>query len=141
MQTPFQPYLFPVADLPLLSDDEIRRKGMNVIRKIYKVRKSLVGGETCYVNYLNDAIARIRAVSRLSDNQREELVLYAIERQGATSLTEIVEDTRIDRKSVEIILESLMNREILYNTRKYTPGMDKKNYMYKSIRVRTPEGV
>lgn len=139
--SPVQLCLFDTNVLPPISEDEFRRRGGSVVRKLYKVRQSLTGGETAYVNYLNECIEKVRAVSRLSVNQREELILYSIERSGSTTVTEIVEDTKLDKKSVIDILTKLGtgDRAVLYSARKYTPGMPKPHYLIKSRRIKSPE--
>jgi DNA-binding MarR family transcriptional regulator len=68
-------------------------------------------------------------------------VLVAIEIQGATTPTEIAEDSRLPASVVKEILGELIKKNILYLAPKFIPGSDRQYYMYKSNRVKTPEVV
>lgn len=114
MLLPVQPYLFETFNFPPIPDDEVRRKGNSVVRKLRDVEKRLAGGETAYRHIIDEAVKKIRSVSRLSDSQRESLVLHAIERCEAETLAEIVEDTKLDKSVVNAILADLGTKGILY---------------------------
>lgn len=122
------------------SPDATRRAGQSLVTKLLKVRQSLAGDESLYRAHVNACIDTIRGFSEFSDTKREELVLYAIERQGATTPTEIAEDTRLDPEIIKGILIDLHARGIVYQVKKYIPGSGRPWTMLKSRRAQTPEG-
>jgi hypothetical protein len=138
---PHQPWLFPDIALAdsFVSDDDLRLAAKAVIDKELKVRRSLAGPELLFVDELNKLIEHIRSLSRLSDTQREELVLYSIERQGATTFDEIAGDTRLHVSVVKEIVEKLKTDGRLTTPKKYIPGSDRSYPMFKSSRQAIPE--
>jgi hypothetical protein len=121
------------------SPEAIRRAGKLLIQKLLTVRRSLTGTETQFLNQINDCIELVRAHCRYSDTQREELVLYAIEKSCATTESEISEDTRLDIGVVRMILADLKAREIVYQVNKFIPGSDRQYHILKSRRVENVE--
>jgi hypothetical protein len=139
--TASQPWLFPdiaLADT-FVSDDDLRGSAKSVIDKLLKVRRSFLGTEEIWTDELNKAIELIRSLSRLSDNQREEAVLYSIERQGATTFDEIAGDTHLHVSVVKEIVEKLKTAGRLRTPKKYIPGSDRPYQMFKSSRLAIPE--
>lgn len=135
MHQPFQPDLFDTAASPP-PPDETRRKGVSVIKKLGRLKRGLVCGETAYSQYIDKCAEQIRSVSRLSEHQRETLILHVIERCGAQSFIEILEDTRIDAPSVKAILQQLIDREILFKTKRAGGAFGGRvQFIYKSRRV------
>ena len=135
-----QPNLFEWLMPNPSAADEIRRKGSSVIRKARRLQSDLRGAEAAYSIFFDDLCAKVRSVSKLSDYQRERLVLIAIEQCGASSVAEIVEDTRIDKGSVSKIIVELGRQGILYRAKKR--GSDsggKPVWIIKSRRVKSPE--
>jgi len=137
---PYQPWLFPamVAVVPFAEYDR-RQAGKSLVQKLLKVRRSLDNTELEYLPELNTLIDKLRQVTKYSDHQREELVLYAIERSGATTVNEIAEDTKFTGDTVKEILHELHARNLVYQVRKYIPGSDRPNFAIKSRRVKVPE--
>ena len=73
-----------------------------VIDKLLKVRRSLSPAEERFaLPKINFLIEEFRSLIRATPIQREEMVLYSIERSGATTETEISEDTRLHRTVVK----------------------------------------
>lgn len=116
-----------------------RQAGKALVQKLLKTRRTLSNAESEFLPQLNELIEKIRAVARFTDHQREELVLYAIERSGATTINEIAEDARLTRDVVKEILIDLGKRSLVYQTRRYVPGSDRPQFAIKSRRVAVPE--
>jgi len=127
-----------VAVVPFAEYDR-RQAGKSLVQKLLKVRRSLDNTELEYLPELNTLIDKLRQVTKYSDHQREELVLYAIERSGATTVNEIAEDTKFTGDTVKEILHELHARNLVYQVRKYIPGSDRPNFAIKSRRVKVPE--
>lgn len=147
-EPPVQPLLFAdghnnQAATPLpasaFTDDRYRNAGKRLIAKVLKLRASLIGDEEQFIGDVNDLIDEIRRKTRLTDSQRDEAVLYAIERSGCTYVTEIAEDTRLTQADVKKIIESLHARGIVRFVKRYIPGNARPRQMIKSNRVHSPE--
>lgn len=111
-----------------------------VIDKILKVRRSLSPAEQEFaLPRINLLIEELRSLVRMTPTQREEQVLYSIERQGATTETEISEDTKLHRVKVKEIVQSLVDKNILYIVRKTVVGSDRPQFAIKSKRLDMPE--
>ena len=139
-ETPYQPWLFPhmVAVVPFAEYDR-RQAGKSLVQKLLKTRRSLTIAEQQFLPDLNALIDKLRQTAKFTDHQREELVLYAIERSGATTPNEIAEDTKLSRDAVNEILHSLAMRNVIYQARRYVPGSDRPQFAIKSHRVKVPE--
>lgn len=120
-------------------EDTQKRAAKTTVDKLLKVRRTLNPHETVFTTQINDCIERIRSISRLSDNQREEVVLYSIEVQGATTLVEIAEDCRLDKRIVVEILQGLVGRREVYQVSRLVVGSDRPQFMYKSARMKVGE--
>lgn len=138
---PLQPWLFdePTVREFIASKDARMKAGKAVVDKLLKLRRTMEGLELEHLPEINSFIEKLRAKTRFTDSQREELVLLAIERHGATTLTEISEDTRIAKDAVKEIVVGLGKRGVLYQVPRYVPGSDRPQYAIKSHRVRLPE--
>lgn len=111
-----------------------------VIDKLLKVRRSLSGPEQEFgLPKINLLIEELRSLVRSTPSQREEMVLYSVERQGAISETEIAEDTKLHRSVVKQIVNALIDKELLYRVRRHVPGSDRPQFAIKSNRVKLPE--
>ncbi len=111
-----------------------------VIDKLLKVRRSLSAPEQEFgLPKINLLIEELRSLVRATPSQREEMVLYSVERQGAVSETEIAGDTKLHRKVVEQIVADLIEKQILYKVRRLVPGSDRPQFAIKSNRVKLPE--
>ncbi len=129
--------LSEVAETPAVNEAAVSK---SVIDKILKVRRSLSAAEQEFaLPKINLLIEELRSMVRMTPTQREEQVLYSIERQGATTETEIAEDTRLHRSKVREIIESLVQKNILYLVRKTVVGSDRPQFAIKSRRLETPE--
>ena len=137
---PEQPWLFEeMAGGPgVLSPTDKRYK--RAVDILLRARREL-GEQVEGLIEITACIDAVKAKSRLSGTQREELILYAIEKQGATTVTEISEDIRIAPSIVKQLVEAMITGGTLYAVRKYIPGSDRQYYMLKSSRLRTPEVV
>lgn len=122
-----------------MSDDALRASAKAVIDKQLKLRRSLVGTEEIWLDEINRSIESIRSLSRLTDNQREELVLYSIERQGATTFDEIAGDTRLHVSVVKEIVAKLQADGRLRRPKKHVPLSGRSYHMFKSERQAIPE--
>ncbi len=109
--------------------------GKKVIDKLLKLRRSLTATESSFLPQINSCIDEIRSFSRLSDDQLEERILYAIEHQAAHTFTEIVEETRMTPDRVRGIIKKLSDRNIVYAVRRFIPGCGKPNFLLKSRRI------
>ena len=122
------------------TDQEIKVASRDLINKLYALRRDLdpVQHDQFYGD-ISKLIETIRRRVQLDDSKMEEMVLYSIEVQGASTPTEISEDIRLPRSTVDRILKDLESRAVVYVTGKYVPGSDRPQFMYKSLRKRTPE--
>jgi len=111
-----------------------------VIDKLLKVRRSLSPAEERFaLPKINFLIEEFRSLIRATPTQREEMVLYSIERSGATTETEISEDTRLHRTVVKDLVQSLIDKGILYKVSRLVPGSGRPQFAIKSNRVKSPE--
>jgi hypothetical protein len=106
------PSLFEMTADEVLSGDS-PAASKSVIDKLLKVRRSLDSQEQRFaLPKINLLIEELRSLTRATPTQREEMVLYAVERQGATTETEIAEDTRLHRSVVREMVQSLFDKNI-----------------------------
>lgn len=110
-----------------------------MVDKLLKVRRELSNGSTKYYDAITRAVDEIRALAKLSDTQKEELVLYSIERQGATTAGEIADDTRLHISVVKQILDRLFDQGKVYFPDRYVPLSGRQWTMIKSRRAGVPE--
>lgn len=131
--------LFEVeTEIETKTSDEAAAKSL--IDKLLKVRRSLTPDEERFGQpRINLLIEEFRSLVRMTPTQREETVLYSIERQGATTETEIAEDTRLHRAIVKQLVESLIDKGILYKVSRTVIGSDRPQFAIKSRRVQSPE--
>jgi hypothetical protein len=141
IRSTIQPFLFVEMATDQISIDASHQAGKTVVEKLLKVRRGLNPEEEHYLIQINACIEQIRSVSRLNDRQREEVILFAIEVQGAITVKEISEDTRLSVDIVKDTLRLLIRQKIVYETPRYVPGSGRQYFMYKSNRVKTPEAV
>jgi predicted HTH transcriptional regulator len=129
--------LFEAAPVETVPEDQAAKA---MIDKLLKVRRSLSPAEEQFgLPRLNLLIDEFRSLVRATPTQREEMVLYAIERQGATTETEIAEDTRLHRSKVRDLVAGLMEKGVLYQVSRTVIGSDRPQFAIKSKRVKTPE--
>ena len=121
-----------------VSPDEAAAK--SAIDKLLKVRRSLSASEQAFcLPRVNLLIEELRSLTRATPTQREEMVLYAIERSGCTTETEISEDTRLHRSVVNDIVKSLIEKNILYRVSRTVIGSGRPQFALKSRRAKLPE--
>jgi DNA-binding MarR family transcriptional regulator len=114
--------------------------GKTLIDRLLKLRRNLsIDEQHLGLGPLNALIDDLRARVRATPSQREEMVLYAIERQGATTRTEISEDTRIHREIVDQLVEEMVAKDLLYIVPRHVPGSDRPQFAIKSRRAASPE--
>jgi len=132
-----QTSLFEIVAEPVPVEDAA---GKAVIDKLLKVRRSLSPAEERFaLPKINFLIEEFRSLIRATPTQREEMVLYSIERSGATTETEISEDTRLHRTVVKDLVQSLIDKGILYKVSRLVPGSGRPQFAIKSNRVKSPE--
>ena len=132
-----QTSLFEIVTEPVPVEDAA---GKAVIDKLLKVRRSLSPAEERFaLPKINFLIEEFRSLIRATPIQREEMVLYSIERSGATTETEISEDTRLHRTVVKDLVQSLIDKGILYKVSRLVPGSGRPQFAIKSNRVKSPE--
>jgi hypothetical protein len=120
--------------------DESDAAGKALIDRLLKVRRSLSPSEQRFgLPKLNLLIEEFRSLIRATPTQREEMILYAVEVQGATTETEISEDTRLHRDVVRDIVQSLYDKDLLYRVSRLVPGSGRPQFAIKSRRLNTPE--
>lgn len=136
-----QTWLFPEMVTPHVPDQDVQKCGKRAVDRLLKARREMSGGESAFVPLVNVTINQIREISRFSDTQREELVLWSVEKSMATSINEISEDTKIDAGSVKEIVKNLIEKNILYLANRLIPGSGRQYHLIKSNRMRTPEAV
>jgi hypothetical protein len=137
----FQPYLFDMG-VPDPYKANADREYKRAIDAVLKARREVAAsGQERGITQINVCLEALRSISKLTDTQTEERILYAIERQGATTPTEIAEDSRLAITVVKKILANLISSNTLYLAPKFIPGSDRQYFMYKSNRVKTPEVV
>lgn len=132
-----QTSLFEIVAEPVPVEDAA---GKAVIDKLLKVRRSLSPAEERFaLPKINFLIEEFRSLIRATPTQREEMVLYSIERSGATTETEISEDTRLHRTVVKDLVQSLIDKGILYKVSRLVPGSGRPQFAIKSNRNKLPE--
>ncbi len=133
-----QTSLFEIVAEPVAPAEDAAGKA--VIDKLLKVRRSLSPAEERFaLPKINFLIEEFRSLIRATPTQREEMVLYSIERSGATTETEISEDTRLHRTVVKDLVQSLIDKGILYKVSRLVPGSGRPQFAIKSNRVKSPE--
>jgi tRNA(Ile)-lysidine synthase TilS/MesJ len=133
------PSLFEMTADEVLSGDS-PAASKSVIDKLLKVRRSLDSQEQRFaLPKINLLIEELRSLTRATPTQREEMVLYAVERQGATTETEIAEDTRLHRSVVREMVQSLFDKNILYQVSRTVIGSGRPQFAIKSNRAKMPE--
>ena len=140
MQTQSQNFLF--FEMALISSPKIsarEKSAKRAIDKLLKLRRELAADDNEHLTVISDAVNKIRSELKATDSQIEEKILYAIEMQGAGTLTEIADDCRMDKKAVKNIVEELQARQIIKIVRRVVPGADKPQYLIKSVRMKLPE--
>ena len=136
---PVQPFLIDVLP-PAGSPPDERRRAKLIVDKLLKVRRSLdLNLDARHYEAITRACEEIRAFARLTDTQREELILYSIEKQGASTATEIAEDTRLHISIVKKLLDKLFDAGVVYFPDRYVPLSGRQWQMIKSRRTKTPE--
>lgn len=109
-----------------------RSKAKKLLRQLYKLRA--VNRENPFSPEIQKLIDRVRSFGSASDTQIEETLLYCIEVQMAYELTEIVEDSGLDRQTVKKILNELIEGGAVRRVPKFIPGSDRQYFIYKSNR-------
>lgn len=134
----FDTDILPAVSSVISTDDAAAGKA--VIDKLLKLRRSLSADEQRFgLPKVNQLIEELRSLIRATPSQREEMVLYAIERSGATTETEIAEDTRLHRCVVNEMVAALINRGVLYRVSRTVIGSDRPQFAIKSNRAKLPE--
>lgn len=134
-----------MADHPHLFDLETETcngdaAAKSVIDRLLKVRRSLTPAEQLFaLPQISCLIEELRSLARATPSQREEMVLYSIERQGAVTETEIAEDTKLHRSMVEKIVSRLIDIGTLYRVKRTVIGSDRPQFALKSNRAKLPE--
>lgn len=124
----------------VVNENDLDVAGKAVIDRLLKVRRSLSPQEQRFgLPRLNLLIEELRSLIRSSPTQREEMVLYAVEKQGATTETEISEDTRLHRDVVRELVQSLYDKDMLYKVSRHVPGSGRPQFAIKSRRLNIPE--
>lgn len=124
----------------VVSDNSETDAAKRVIDKLLKVRRSLTDDEQRFgLPRVNLLIEELRSLARATPTQREEMVLYAVERSGATTETEISEDTRLHRDIVKEVVQGLCDKKLLYSVPRTVIGSGRPQFAIKSTRVKTPE--
>lgn len=135
----FQPYLFPEMASPRsspdgqTSDNKRRDDAKSILRALYRLRNC--HEENVFEPVITNAINEIRAVSNCTENQFRERILYAIERQMAWTIGEIVEETNLKRDFVQSALNEMARDGLVKFPPKYIPGSDRQYYLVKSTRI------
>ena len=140
-ETISQPYLFPELERSRVKRstlERVRERDARVaLRALYRLRNRL--DENAFEPVIKAAIDEIRIGYRAEEKKFREKILFSIERQGATTATEVSGDTRIKKKHVEQVLADLEDEGILYRVPKFIPGSDRQYYMWKSNRTDSGE--
>lgn len=132
--------LFGDGDLPVVTLPDENAAAKSLIDKLLKVRRNLTNEEQKFgLLKLNSLIEEYRSLIRATPSQREEMVLYSIERQGAVTENEITGDTRLHPCVVKEVVAALMMRGILYRVPRTVIGSDRPQFALKSTRLKTPE--
>ena len=120
---------------------ERRKEGSRIAARLYRIRRESLaeGAGPEIVAALDKGIKEIRFLSRLTNSQMEELVLYAVEKLGCCTAREISENIRLDLESVKTIVEDLKEKNLLYEIKRYVPLSGRQYFALKSARVHTPE--
>lgn len=98
----------------------------SLLKKLYALRQSLTDAEAeVGSGGINALIKELRTLSRAAPAQWEKMVIYSIEVQGATTVIEISEDTRLHRSIVQQVVARLLETGRLYESRHFVIGMDR----------------
>jgi predicted transcriptional regulator len=129
-----------VPEAPAAAGQNSRQSaGKQLVNDLLKIRLKLDPKQSEYYEDLNELIDRIRAKSQLTDSQREERILYSVEKQQAGTRQEIAGDTKLPSSVVKTIVADLMDRGILYEVPRCVPGSGRQYYLIKSHRQNIPE--
>lgn len=135
----FQPTLFPDYHPPrppgpVLS---VRQSARQLLRSLYALRKT--HERNIFLPELNHLIDRLRAFTRASQTQIEESILYAIEVQMCWTFAELCEETQIERRALENLIEHLVAENKVRLVPRYIPGSGRQYFMIKSNRLQIGE--
>lgn len=103
-----------------------------VLRHLYQVRTK--NPHNPIAPELNKIIKIARALTGATPTQIEGKILYAIEKQAAWTITEISEETGLSREIVINNLKILIENSLVIKVRRFIPGSDKPNFLFKSKR-------
>lgn len=135
-----QPCLFP--DL-VFTPNLTLQTANKIISHLYRIRhklKPLLNQEPDFEDVLNQAINKVREYSRLTETQKQGLILYAIEKKQCWTVTDIAAETKLTEKEVRRISDDLVNLRFARYVQRYIPGgCYKKNYLIKSNRIYVPD--
>lgn len=87
--------------------------GMDIVRKINAIRQGLTESQKIFDPFLAACVREIKHNCTLTDEQREEIVLFSIEESHAHTVQEIAEDCKLVESEVKALVEILSQRETL----------------------------
>lgn len=114
---------------------KVQRGLKSLTNKLYAVRRNLTEDEKAGIEALNAAIEYIRILSNSSDSKIEERILYSIERQGCSTVTEISELVKLPKDVCKQFLRSLLEKKLIRKVPRYVPGSDRQWFIIKSNRL------
>lgn len=128
-----QPELFPDfvnAEMSVNVSEIFAAK--KILRHLYQVRND--NPHNPIAPELDKIIKIARAFTNATPTQIEGRILYAVEKQAAWTITEIVEETGLSREIIINNLKILLNKSLVVKVRRFIPGSDKPNFLFKSTR-------
>lgn len=111
---------------------DAKQQAKRLLRDLYELRRK--SEDNPLLPALNNLIDEVRNFQTSTDSQIQEKILYAVEKQMSWTISEIIEDTGIERKTIERILNDLKEKEIVRFVPRYIPGSDRQYYLIKSNR-------
>jgi hypothetical protein len=135
--------LFGDTDAPPQGETPARARqmaGRAVIAQLRAVQRQLDTAEKAsFTESIDELIQRIADRARLTDTQRQGLVLLAIEEKGANTPIEIGELCRFTLEETKVLTDEMLESGLIYRVRRLVIGSDRPQFALKSSRIRTPE--
>ena len=132
-----QPEFFPIEEIQNQEVIDRAAAAKRLVGMLSEMRRKAAEFDTQRV-FLEDItkwLEQTRAKGKATPTQIEGLILYAIEKQCAYSLTEIAEELKLDRKFVKEKLLEMNQAGLIRVVPRYVPGMFKPTYLFKSTRI------
>jgi len=133
MMAVFQPSLFPdFKPVQPVAVVNAKSKAKELLNQLYQLRQN--NQESPFLPGIANLISRVRSFGDATDNQVEETIMYAIEVQMCWTIADLVDEIRLDKNTIEDMLDRLRRRNLIRDVPRYIPGSGRQFYLIKSNR-------